>query len=526
MYTAYFGLKENPFNLTPDPRYLFFSPSHKEALNHLLYGINERKGFITIIGGVGTGKTTLCRALLSHLDASTKSALIFNAFVSDVELLMTINDEFGIKMNLQEGSKKDYIDALNRYLLENFRQGGNAVLLMDEAQNLSHDVLEQIRMLSNLETEREKLLQIVLVGQPELNELLSSPSLRQLDERIVVRYNLKPLDASDIKGYVEHRLVVAGSRGNLRFTKSGLKSIYDYSYGIPRRINAICDRALLIAYAQEKHTVNKSMVQRAIEELYGSKRREPVGRYLSWGKFVSYTVLLLLLLMAAAFAGLSFREQLLDIFSIEKTEVSVEPTKPAAAPETPSEPDKRIRLFLDEKTSLAALFDLYKNRAGEASQDLNRVHLTLVSFDLEPEYYIMLKKPFRVQLSDVTSAVSRYLLIQEITEGGAIAIDTEGKEQLVTRDFIRKNWGKRASWIYPFRDQIVNLSEGMDTPDVLLVQRILGEIGYLVVQTGVYDESTSKAVTKFQVDFGLMPDGIVGHRTRALLFQMSKNSNI
>ena len=187
MYTSFFGFRENPFNLTPDPRYLFLSPFHKEALDHLLYGITERKGFIAITGGIGTGKTTLCRALLDHLDDSTRTALIFSAFLSDTELLKAINQEFGIKMDPAAASKKDYIDSLNSFLLDNFSSGRNAVLLIDEAQNLSQTVLEQIRMLSNLETEKEKLIQIVLVGQSELKDLLASPSLRQLNERITVR---------------------------------------------------------------------------------------------------------------------------------------------------------------------------------------------------------------------------------------------------------------------------------------------------------------------------------------------------
>ena len=227
MYTSYFGFKENPFSLTPDPNYLYLSHCHKEAFDHLLYGINERKGFIVITGGIGTGKTTLCRALLGTLDSPTKTALIFNAYISDMELLRTINQEFGIDTGMAGQSKKDYIDSLNQFLLDTFSQGGNAVLLIDEAQNLSHTVLEQIRMLSNLETEKEKLVQIVLAGQSELGELLSSPALRQLDERIMVRYDLKPLNKRDVQGYVEHRLV-AGGKGNERFTKSALEAIYAY----------------------------------------------------------------------------------------------------------------------------------------------------------------------------------------------------------------------------------------------------------------------------------------------------------
>ena len=193
MYTSFFGLKENPFNLTPDPRYLYLSSCHKEALDHLLYGINERKGFIAVTGGIGTGKTTMCRVLLDHIKDDTRSALIFNSFISDIELLKCINQEFGIQISENTQTKKEYIDALNKFLLGAFKDGGNAIVLIDEAQNLSRDVLEQVRMLSNLETEKEKLVQIILVGQPELKEFLASPSLKQLDERITVRYELKPL---------------------------------------------------------------------------------------------------------------------------------------------------------------------------------------------------------------------------------------------------------------------------------------------------------------------------------------------
>ena len=268
MYTLQFNLRENPFNLTPDPRYLFLSPQHWGALDHLIYGIVERKGFIVVTGGIGTGKTTICRFLLSVLDESVDSALIFNPFISDNELLQTINQEFGISPTTEEKTKKHYIDSLNEFLLKNFASGRNAVILIDEAQNLSASVLEQIRMLSNLETEKEKLLQIALFAQPELQDLLCTASLRQLNERITVRYEIEPLNQEQVHDYIEHRLKVAReSNGNLSFSQGAYKTIFDYSKGIPRRINAICDRALLIAYTKDTCSIDKKMIKQAVNDI-------------------------------------------------------------------------------------------------------------------------------------------------------------------------------------------------------------------------------------------------------------------
>ncbi|MBM4312716.1 MAG: hypothetical protein FJ122_02215 [Deltaproteobacteria bacterium] len=267
MYEAYFGLRENPFTLSPDPRYLYLSPQHEEAINCLVYGIAERKGFMVVTGGIGTGKTMLCRTLLAGLDGNTVSALIFNPALSDIELLKTINQEFGIRL-VGRGTKKRYLDALNTFLMSNFAAGKNAVLMIDEAQNLSHSVLEQIRMLSNLETVREKLIQIILLGQPELRRLLALPSLRQLNERITVRYDLKPLAREDIPGYIEHRMTKAGSgRGSSAFTAGSYDLIYRLSRGIPRRINAICDRALLIAYGRDLRTIERRLIRAAVRDI-------------------------------------------------------------------------------------------------------------------------------------------------------------------------------------------------------------------------------------------------------------------
>ena len=315
MYTSFFDLNENPFNLTPNPRYLFLSPQHREALNHLIYGINEKKGFIVITGGIGTGKTTICRVLLSVLDQSIDTALIFNSFISDNELLQTINQEFGIPLFSGRETKKRYIDVLNEFLLKNFTSGRNAVILIDEAQNLSLSVLEQIRMLSNLETEREKLLQIVLFAQPELQDLLGTPSLRQLNERITVRYEIEPLNREQVKDYIEYRLEVArGSNGNISFSQGAYKTIFEYSKGIPRRINAICDRALLIAYTRDTYSIDKKMIRQAVDDIGRNYLTKEIHSGKENNKLLIFIVIFLILLVSGLMITINW-DDILKLFS-------------------------------------------------------------------------------------------------------------------------------------------------------------------------------------------------------------------
>lgn len=504
------------------------SPYHKEALDHLIYGIRERKGFITISGGIGTGKTTLCRALLSHLDPSVKSALIFDAFLSDMELLKTINQEFGLETDSRGMSKKECVDVLNRFLLDTFRQGGNALLLIDEAQNLSHGVLEQIRMLSNLETEREKLLQIVLVGQSELKDLLASPALRQLDERITVRYDLRPLPPRDMERYVTHRLVVAGGMGNLRFATGAFRRIYAYSKGNPRRINAVCDRALLIAYVLGKHTVTSGILGRAIRELRGEVRQGSLSADWTWRRFLSSAGLLILLIAAAAFAGWNSRERISDLLlggpGTAPASMSGAVAGPASVPvEVPT--PRKPSLFLDEKASLAGLFGLFRRGIMGGEPGVPPASgLGLVKFDLGAEWYVLFRRPFRVLVSGPFQEPShprQYLLIKGVSEEGAVAVDVEGEEREVSRDFMINHWGGEVSFVYPWEGKPLTLSKGALSTEVLKVQKILAERGYLVQATGVYDEITFRMVMKFQKDLGLEADGIVGRRTMSLLYQMT-----
>ncbi|MBI4115858.1 MAG: AAA family ATPase [Candidatus Omnitrophica bacterium] len=266
MYESFFGLKESPFNITPDPRFIYLSRHHLEALSNLLYGIESRRGFIEITGEVGAGKTTLCRTLLQETQGRVHSAFIFNPKLSEVELLQGIVEDFGITPKGKR--RKDYFDALNRFLLQELEKGMNATLIIDEAQNLSPRALEQIRLLSNLETTREKLLQIVLVGQPELHDLLARPDLKQLRQRIVVRYHLRALDQEDTAKYIAHRLRVAGSEDQF-FTPEAIERIYALSEGVPRIINVLADRALLGAFIKEFRIVEAAQIEEAQSDLEG-----------------------------------------------------------------------------------------------------------------------------------------------------------------------------------------------------------------------------------------------------------------
>ncbi|MFO1468771.1 MAG: AAA family ATPase [Steroidobacteraceae bacterium] len=271
MYTSFFGLSEKPFAITPDPRYLYLSERHAEALAHLLYGINESGGFIQLTGEVGTGKTTVVRTLLSRVPQHADVAVILNPRVTPAEFVLTVCEELGVPLKESErGSVKEMIDALNRRLLATHASGRRVILIVDEAQNLEADVLEQVRLLTNLETATQKLLQIILIGQPELRELLERNDLRQLAQRITGRYHLNPLTREETHGYIRHRLRVAGASGEI-FTPAALDEVFRISGGIPRVINVTCDRALLGAFTTDTRRINAALVRRAAGEVYGRR---------------------------------------------------------------------------------------------------------------------------------------------------------------------------------------------------------------------------------------------------------------
>lgn len=264
MYLEYYGLKEEPFRITSDTSFFFRSRSHQEALAHILYGIRQKKGILLLLGEVGTGKTTLCRVILKELPPQIKTSFILNPYFSPNQLIRAIIEDFGIK--LKKFSRLDMVYALNEFLIENTSQEGGAVLIIDEAQNLTFSQLEQIRLLSNLETEKEKLLQIVLVGQPELEVKLNSERLRQIKQRISVKYYIEPLYPEEIEAYINFRLGRSGS-AKVRFQDSTYQHIYNYSRGFPRLINILCDRALLGGFVREKYVIDEDIIKNCIEEL-------------------------------------------------------------------------------------------------------------------------------------------------------------------------------------------------------------------------------------------------------------------
>ena len=267
VYQDYYGFSEKPFDLTPDPKYLYLSPKHKEVLAHLVYGLQENNGFLKIIGEVGTGKTMICRSFLQELRTDFSIAYVFNPAINELELLQTINSELGLPSEMD--SKKKLVDTLNVFLLSERKKGHRVVVIIDEAQALQVKVLDQLRLLSNLETDTEKLIQIVLIGQPELDQLLKKSELRQLRQRITISWELLPLNRDETRGYIQHRVNVALGKGRVQFARSAVELIYKYSHGIPRMINVLADRSLLIAYTMNTKKITPKIVRPAVKDVGG-----------------------------------------------------------------------------------------------------------------------------------------------------------------------------------------------------------------------------------------------------------------
>jgi len=294
MYKNFYGFREKPFEITPDPKFLYLSENHKEALAHLTYAVRERRGFTVITGEVGTGKTTLIQTLLSKLDGNTKTAYLFNPIMGSTDFLHYICQDLGLKG--QKKSKGQYLTQLHIFLMACYSNNDNVVLIIDEAQNLDPKLLEEVRLLTNLETSKSKLLQVILMGQPELNEILEDPKFRQLKQRVSLRYHVQPLNKEDTKKYIKKRLRIAGTFDLNIFTPKALNKIYKYTKGIPRLINIVCDNALLMGYATDQKAIGSKIIHEVIKNLDGlglQKRRR---------KFILFKVIPTVLLSLVAFA--------------------------------------------------------------------------------------------------------------------------------------------------------------------------------------------------------------------------------
>ena len=561
MYEAFYGLSERPFNLTPDPRFLYLSDKHKEAFAHLLYGIKNRTGFVMVSGEIGTGKTTICRTLLSRLDDDTEVAFIFNPILSPDELLSKINEDFGIPTRAT--TTKGLIDELNAYLLEQYRVGKQCVLVIDEAQDLEPRVLEQIRLLSNLETETQKLLQIVLIGQPELIDNLALPELRQLNQRITARYHLKALDRHETLQYIAYRIRVAGGRRKIRFTPSAVKAVFRASQGTPRVINAICDRALLIGYTKESRDITTPIVKRAVREIRGEKsrkrKRAPIRAFLPSRKVL---VTALLLVVFGIFAAPPLTDGIRTLIETAPWESIVtgaasnpgpehiEPVvaeEPAEPPEEPATTIASAPADGEEEEPLSPLVRLIDRRDPEVARIAAALGI-LRAWNLpdtneypEADTADSLKAfaethGFNVQVLPMTfdqvaalnlPAFVRVMGNEQVAWLGVLEVNdidvrlASGLDetQQVPRDEIARRSLNQA--VIPWRDPNpnANLLRERDRGDrVRELQTLLQSIGmYEGEVDGVFDEATAEAIKSLQRRVGFNDDGIVGEKTRMIL---------
>lgn len=500
MFEVFFGLSENPFNLTPDPKFLYLSEVHQEALSHLQYGIEQRKGFVLITGEVGTGKTTICRSLLSMLSNKTRTALILNPSLSDIELLQTINQDFGI--DYCSNSKKDLLDKLYDFLIDVFVKGENAVLIIDECQNLTPEVLEQIRLLSNLETEKEKLLQIILIGQPELAKMLQSPGLRQINDRIVLRYHIWPLSLPDTKNYLRHRMAVAGAYRTDVFTPGAVRAIYRYSQGLPRKMNAAAERSLLIAYLKGKQKITKNIVSAAIEELKGNYG-ENVHRnrwFIPVFAGVAAASVLVLVLWPGIFS--KFTEYTAaPVVAIEK-EV---PKTPDLKVETikPSRIDFTILNYEDALEMLSIIPD------GIPGPEVLNLHPN-------PGSLKYLNRPA------IASVEKGYVILVYATDDFVRIV---GKDKAIVEIPMQEfksiyKWNIVVAYARGLESE--TLIRGDSGPEVERIQAILSQAGYQAGRSGFFDVKTSSAIEQMQEDFGLKRDGVAGQDTMVLLAMLDK----
>ena len=537
MYTSFFGLIEKPFAITPDPRYLYLSERHAEALAHLLYGINEAGGFIQLTGEVGTGKTTIVRTLLSRVPQHADVAVILNPRVTATEFLLTICEELGLGLDeADRTSAKEMVDALNRRLLAAHSDGRRVIVIVDEAQNLSADVLEQVRLLTNLETATHKLLQIILIGQPELRELLDRSELRQLAQRITGRYHLNPLSTLETQEYVRHRLRVAGAAGEI-FTPAALREVYRLSSGIPRVINVCCDRALLGAYTLERRKVTPALVRRAASEVYG-RRFAPL-----WLGWVAGAITLAGVAVMV-YAGITVwhnpplglrpatQTPTLSPAAVARAEHSpvataaAATTAAAAAPADKPPPLQALLASNTADTSDAAAFRRLLSLWGTAMADdhdpcgqAQKAGLACLDQRGSWAQVRALNRPAILTLSDDRG--QRYRVVLSALDDSYATLDLGEHNVRVPLDELSRDWFGEFTLVWkPKTPRTRQLSLGMRGDEVRWLRRSLNALHGAASDPDaddIYDQDLAIAVQNFQREHRLNVDGIAGLQTQVVL---------
>ncbi len=530
MYLTFFGLNEKPFAITPDPRYLYLSERHAEALAHLLYGINEAGGFVQLTGEVGTGKTTIVRSLLAQTPKNAEIALILNPKMTPAEFLLTICEELGIGVpDSAQESLKDLVDILSRYLLRAHAAGRRVVLVVDEAQNLSPEVLEQVRLLTNLETNTQKLLQIILIGQPELRELLARNELRQLAQRVTGRYHLNPLSREETAAYVRHRLRVAGSTTDI-FAPSALSEAFRLSEGVPRVINVVSDRALLGAYTLDRHRVTSGLVRHAATEVFG-RRFAPV--WLPWAVTAGIAALLTLATVALwrfqPWSSHAAADAPLTQLSAPAAVAAMTPTSTMTAPAAAAPAAPHLAQLLtqysaetDTDTAFSRLFALWgaKYQAGgtdpctQASQQELECVAERGSFGQLHLY----NHPAILLLTDAAGATHQVVLTALADDQASLEL---GGTHTVPIGELTRYWlGDFVMLWHPANSPVKALSAGMRGADVRWLRQSLQRLHGAAPDahaSDLFDAQLVAQVRDFQREHQLSIDGIAGVQTQIAL---------